>query len=357
MSKAKAITLHLEYAISLGNTDCSGALFEIPTTEIIGGDVIDIRIWGMDFNMLAPYALNRGTTSMGAGINTVMPLDDIIEYPQFGNETSSRTKWVISNIIEIKAIGIIYYDNDGAEDLWADDGEIITNRFSSTDNIITTFDNVHITGTVQIKYRSTQDVQELIEFAETHEYQAKWPIHAIGRIVAVNEILKINKADGSVETWATDGEDVTSKFVRKGYSCIIVGDGTDLYGTVRFEFTRSPYYKLWQWTVPTNGQGTYWFFIYRDGSPINKFAIELPDLTDGMPEPRNIALRVVARDGGASLDEASVYIDGLYMGITDENGILNIDGIMTGTHDLRVTRAGFVDTDQDDLWNDKLEVY
>ncbi len=357
MGKAKAISLHLEYGTQLGAQDCSGALFEIPTTEVIGGDVLDIRIWGMDFTMLAPYALTRGTISMGAGVNTVMPLDDIVEYPQFGNATSARVKWVISSVIGIKSIGTTYYDNDGTLDVWANDQEDITDRFSTSDNILTTFDNIHITGTIEVTYRSTQDVQVLIEFAETNDYQAEWPIHTIGRLVAVTEILILNKTTGAVETWANTGEDVTDRFIRKGYSCLIIENEDKVFGTVRFEFTRTPYYKLWQWTVPTGGQGTYWFFIYRDGSPKNKFAIELPDLTDGLPEPRNIALRVVARDGGAGLDGASVYIDGLYMGLSDAEGVLNIDGIMTGTHDLRVTRAGFVDTDQDDLWNDKLEVY
>ena len=98
-------------------------------------------------------------------------------------------------------------------------------------------------------------------------------------------------------------------------------------------------------------------FIYRDGVPVNKFAIQMPDLTDGLPEPRNIAIRVVARDGGGALDLASVYIDGLFRGITDGEGVLTIDGIMTGSHSLKLTREGFVDSDLDNLYNDELMVY
>jgi len=348
--------IHVEYGTST-ETDCSGALFEIPTTEVIGGDVIDIRIWGMNFDHLAPYALNLGTQSMGAGVNTVMPLDDIIEYPHFGEVTTATTIWVISTINSLVAFSDIYYDNAGVPDMWAPAGTDITDRFSHTDNILTTLDNVVINGSTQINYRSTQDVQVLVEFAETNDYQAEWPIHAIGRMVAFNEIVTINESTNTVETWAYEGEDITSRFMAKGYSCIVSEDGLPLYGSLKFEFTRSPYYKLWQWTVPVGAQGLYWFFIYRTGTIINKFSIQLPDLTVGLPEPRNIALRVIARDGGAALDNASIYIDGLYMGISDEDGVLNIDGIMTGTHDLKITRIGFVDTDQDNLWNDKLEVY
>jgi hypothetical protein len=354
---ASSATLQVDYGVDTEGEKCSGVLFEIPTTEIIGGDVIDIRLWGMDFAMLAPYALLQGTASMGAGLNVTMPLDDIIEPLQFGNASTSMTTWSISSVLEIKAAGTVYYDVSGTPTLFASSGEIITNRFLFTDNYVTALDNAKLTGSVQVKYRSSQDAQELIDFTETNEFQCEWPIGAMGRVVAVNELIEIDQASGALQTWASIGEDVTAKFKRLGYSCLAVDDGTKLFGTVRFEYTRSPYFKLWQWTVPVGAQGQYWFFIYKDGAPKNKFSIQVPDLTVGLPEPRNIALKIVARDGGATLDGAAVYIDGMYMGLSDSSGILMVDGIMTGTHDLKVTKTGFVDTDKDTLWNDKLEVY
>ena len=350
-------SLHLEYAVNVDGADCSGVLFEIPSTEVTGGDVIDIRLWGMDFAILAPYALFLGTVSLGAGVNTTMPLGDIHETLIYGNKPTSDTGWVINTITSIVAVNRITFDNGGSADVWAEAGDDITTRFSSTDNHLTTIGSVSLTGSIAIVYRSSQDVSELVDFAETNDYQSTYPIAAIGRIIAVNELIEIDPHTGQLLSWAPVGADVTSRFERRGYSCIKVSDGTKLYGSVQFEYTRSPYYKLWQWTIPTGAQGLYWFFIYKAGTPINKFSIELPDLTDGVPEPRNIALRVVSRDGATPLSDASVWVDGLYIGITDSVGVINIDGIMTGSHALKVTRDGFIDSDLDNLWNDVLEVF
>ena len=356
MAENKSITMRVEYGTDLGSTDCSGALFEIPNTEVVGGDAVYIRLWGMSFDMLAPYALVLGTDtdSMGAGVNTEIPLDDIIEMVNFGDSITSTTKWVIDSISAIIAVGDILDIEDG---IWAYGGADLLSQFTSSDNILSTVSAEAINGNIQVTYRSTQDVQELVDFTETESYQCEWPIHSIGRITAVNELIHIDEATGAVLSYAAQGEDVTDRFQRKGYSCIKVIDGTKLFGTVKLEYTRSPYYKLWQWTVPTGAEGQYWFFIYKDGFPINKFAIELPDLTTGLPEPRNVTIRVYARDGGASLDSAYVYLDGLFVGVTDEEGLLQVNGIMTGTHDIKVTRTGFIDSDLDELYNDKIEIY
>jgi len=352
-----ATTIQVDYGTDLTGGDCSGVLFEIPTTEVIGGDVIDIRLWGMSFDMLAPYALYLGTVSMGAGVNTVMPLDDIVEYAGFNNSNISVLDWSVSSLISVTAVTDIIWDNNGVPETYALAGTDITVGFNFSENVLYEVNDNLLTGSVQVVYRSSQDVQEIVDFAEKHDHQCEWPILNIGRVTAVNELINIEDATGTLLSWAAPGENITDRVARKGYSCIEIIDGTDLYGSVKLEYTRTPYYKLWQWEVPVGAEGQYWFFIYRDGIPVNKFAIQMPDLTSGVPEPRNIAIRVVARDGGGALDNVSVYIDGLFRGITDADGIINIDGIMTGSHSLKLTRDGFVDSDLDNLYNDELMVY
>lgn len=354
---SKSTTLQINYDTSLAGKECSGVLFEIPTTEVIGGDVIDIRLWGMDFTMLAPYSLSLGTTTMGAGVNTTMPLGDITENITFLDTNVGLTIWSISTISAIQAVGNITWDNAGSVETYATNGTDLLANFTFTDNYIQEIADSQLTGSVSIIYKSSQDVQELIDFAETHKHQCEWPIQAIGSVKAVNEILEIDSATGAILSWAPKGADVTHLFVREGYSCLRVADDTDLFGSVVFQYTRAPYYKLWQWTVPVGAQGLYWFFIFKGGVPVNKFSIEMPDLTSGLPEPRNIAIIAVARDGGGALDNASVYIDGLYRGVTGSDGVITINGIMTGSHALKLTRDGFIDTDLDDLYNDELMVY
>lgn len=49
---------------------------------------------------------------------------------------------------------------------------------------------------------------------------------------------------------------------------------------------------------------------------------------------------------------ASVYIDDVLQGTTDANGEIDITGITVGGHTIKVTAAGYVDSDDDDLLND-----
>jgi hypothetical protein len=98
----------------------------------------------MDFAMLAPYALLQGTASMGAGLNVTMPLDDIIEPLQFGAASTAMTTWSISTVLEVKAVGTVYYDVAGSPVVYASSGEIITAKFLFTDNCLTALDNAKL---------------------------------------------------------------------------------------------------------------------------------------------------------------------------------------------------------------------
>jgi hypothetical protein len=352
----KTTSLTVEFGID-SSQECSGVLFEIPTTEVIGGDILEIRLWGMSHAMLVPYSLRRGTVNMGLGTNKTMPVNDIIEQVSFSASRAGNTIWTISSIISVIATGTIMYDNNGTPTVWASNGENKTASFVGASNILSVLDIVFLTGTFTVTYRSTSDVQEVVDFAEAYEFQCKWPIFSINKVTSLQELVQIDKVTNNVTQYCKEGQDITSLFSRKGYSCITVTDKTPLFGSVLLEYTRSPYYKVWEWTIPTGAQGQYWFFIYQGIFPKNKFSIELPDLALGTPEPRNIALKVVDRDSGNLLDNASVWIDGVFHGVTDANGVLLVNGILTGSHPIRVIRSGFVDTDLDNLYNDTLEIY
>lgn len=52
------------------------------------------------------------------------------------------------------------------------------------------------------------------------------------------------------------------------------------------------------------------------------------------------------------LSGAMVYIDGALVGTTDVDGLLTVEGIAIGGHAIKITLAGYLDSDADALLND-----
>lgn len=269
-----ASSLYVSYAHV---KECSGVLFELPTDEVIAGDVIEMRLWGGTLELLYPYVLFKGTDTMGAG-----------------------------EILEAQTL---------------------------------------------------EQVIQIIDFAETFNTQLEWPIAEINEVMAVTEIF-YEDLDGNVQTWATKGELITSRFARNGYSCFYATDKINLYGSVKATMTRSPWYKRWYWTVPANEEGLHWFFIYREHILKNKFSIELPDLSAALSgECRNIVISVRDKDTNGLISAAEVFIDGLSVGFTDSRGLVSVNQITVGLHTLKLSAFGYLDSDMDDLNNETFEVY
>jgi len=196
-----------------------------------------------------------------------------------------------------------------------------------------------------------------IDFAETYQHQCEWPIESIRKVTALNEICIIDPVTQEIISWASEGDTITNQFTRYGESCLRHIDKLEMFGSVVFEYDAGRYYKRWYWNIPVGKEGLYWFFIYKGGTVKNKFSIQLPDLTDGTLEAKDVALTVYARDSEAVIPGASVYIDDLLVGETDDVGTILVQGILQGTHTLKITATGFLDTDIDGLYNDELRVY
>jgi len=71
---------------------------------------------------------------------------------------------------------------------------------------------------------------------------------------------------------------------------------------------------------------------------------------------RTITINITDYVSEADVATASVYVDGALKGTTDANGEIDISGIAIGTHTLKVTKTGYVDSDLDELLNDYLVV-
>jgi len=350
MSQVKSTQITVNYEPADGGEDCSGILFEVPNIEIVGGDEVEIRLWAGSPATIAPFYLLQGTRAMGAGENVTLPSGAFTETITFADSPTARTKWPVTSLVSIIAITAI-------PALSAVAGQNITNQFLFNLDVLTHKDGTQFSSALLVTYNVSQKVEINIDFAQTFKFQTEWPIANIVKIEAINEICAIDPLTGEVITWATKGQDVTSKFMKFNGSCIVQLDKIELYGSVKFSYNRVQYYKKWIWIVPTGSEGLYWFFIYKAGIVKNKFSISLPDLTEGIPEPRNIAINVFARTTDAAIPVAMVYIDGMYVGSTNVDGVIYVNGIMQGTHSLKITKPGFIDTDKDTLYNDELRVY
>ena len=71
---------------------------------------------------------------------------------------------------------------------------------------------------------------------------------------------------------------------------------------------------------------------------------------------RTITIRVTDYVSDAELESVTVYLDGILKGTTDANGELDIASVTVGGHELKLTKAGYTDSDADNLFNDYIMV-
>ena len=76
----------------------------------------------------------------------------------------------------------------------------------------------------------------------------------------------------------------------------------------------------------------------------------------GYSPTRSITISIEDYVSEDDLEGASVYIDGVLKGTTDASGELNIADISVGTHNVKITKIGYVDSDDDELLNDYLVI-
>ncbi len=260
-----------------GTESCRGVFLEIPSVSVVGGDDIIIRLVGYSAGVLTPYALYQGTSSLGAGVESVVESDH---------------------------------------------------------------------GSLQ---------EETLDFAESASCQVEYPIESISDITCTSELCYIE--DGIIKTLCSSGSSAKSFMVKSGHSCIASKNGKELFGAAKAVYVPSPYVKEWAWTVPVGDGGLYWFFLYNNGILKNKFSITVPALTSGAPELRNIRFNLYTRGSETPIASASIWVDDVFIGTTDAQGSLALNGIYTGSHTFKATAEGLTDTDLDDLNNDTFVVY
>jgi len=72
--------------------------------------------------------------------------------------------------------------------------------------------------------------------------------------------------------------------------------------------------------------------------------------------PQDVTIYVRDYISNVVISGAMVYIDGNFEGVTDADGKLQVVGIDVGDHNLKITKAGYVDSDQDEIDNDDFTI-
>jgi len=71
---------------------------------------------------------------------------------------------------------------------------------------------------------------------------------------------------------------------------------------------------------------------------------------------RTITINITDYVSADDVEGASVYLDGTLQGTTDSDGEIDLEDVAIGTHTLKITKTGYVDSDEDELLNDYLVV-
>ena len=71
---------------------------------------------------------------------------------------------------------------------------------------------------------------------------------------------------------------------------------------------------------------------------------------------RDITIRVTDYVDDDEVVTVAVYLDTILQGTTDSNGEIDISTVTVGGHELKLTKAGYIDSDADTLFNDYIMV-
>jgi len=215
---------------------------------------------------------------------------------------------------------------------------------------------------------STQaELDESVDFGGESKKQLTYPITTINTITARTPIVRISE-DGTISCLAPEGAVFNSDSIlnKIGHSCIgIQDDSYGIYGTVRVNYLQALYKKSWTYTLP-NRTATHWFFLMdSDGSTVLDMtsvsveAVGDEDEVAGATE-KDITLLILDYVSEAPLEEVTVKLDDgteyAKEGTTDEEGKVTFEGVLVGTHQVKLEKDDYVGSENDDLDNDEFIV-
>jgi hypothetical protein len=192
--------------------------------------------------------------------------------------------------------------------------------------------------------------EEEISFAETDIFQLELPIENL--IDVTGHFIRgiFNEVGELVDTEIYEGG-----FVKLGGSGVGPVTRDKLYGNGIVRYWRGRFRKRWIWKVNCS-KTKHWFFLKKDGIITRKFEITV-DVDAIVPTTgeRLVVIRIIEFSSLAPVENARVRVNGKQVGYTDQYGEVQTT-LNVGTHNILITREGFVRSDEDDISNDQIEV-
>ncbi len=195
------------------------------------------------------------------------------------------------------------------------------------------------------------EVVESIDFAESDQAQLSYPVTEL--VSVVSQIESFYEEDDDIIIWATRGANVTDRSSIVGKSCIALDEV--IYGLLNVTYNRITSYKSWEWMVPADESGDHWFFLKKAGEITHKFSLEVPgELV--VTGPKTIKIYAKDNESHVMIPNATLFLDGVDVGVTNVNGNIIVENVSVGTHTVKFTATGYTDTNNDGLDNDEITV-
>ncbi len=103
------------------------------------------------------------------------------------------------------------------------------------------------------------------------------------------------------------------------------------------------------------------YWIFYDEQDLSNSKIEVleewfPEGEEPQPGPVDVTLRIIEFSSEVPVEGALVEVGGESWGVTDENGEVFKEQVEPGTYSLKITKLGYLDSDEDQISNDEIKV-
>ena len=138
--------------------------------------------------------------------------------------------------------------------------------------------------------------------------------------------------------------------------CLGLFDNSD-YPTVRANVSYKTAYKVFFDVIPSTYSSTTITFTAGFAECSGTTPIESTITNIGTSgERRDITITVKNFATSAVLEDVSIWIGGAYKGDTNASGQLVVSNVLVGSHSIKMTKSGYLDSDLDDIANDTFTV-
>lgn len=210
---------------------------------------------------------------------------------------------------------------------------------------------ISVYGALSGKVRQpAQEYEEVVALSGNAALSLTSPVATLLSAQAESPLVNVETEDVDESAGAI----LTSRMsVRNGS---LYMDLSDLYGSLRVKYEG---FSTLTWTHDAfNSEGEYVLFAKNlRTNEIERVVINVGDANSNESSVPSI-VTIQAKDFCTDLpiEGGSVYIDGIYKGVTDSNGKLVVGLLNPASYSLKIQASGYTSTDADDLSNESFQI-